>query len=101
MDKLAEDRTEMDESKDFRGFRSPTPSEESHEDEEDHKETRAPLSVSVTHSGKMRVMELRGKPRTRRHEVLQMLLSSNALTRIQGAAQRCPSGPDSPIKLKR
>ena len=53
----------------------------------------------VTHSGKRRVMELREKPRTRRHEVPQMLLSSDAVTRIQGAAQQCPGGPDSPIEL--
>ena len=96
METLADDSIE---SEDFHGFRSPTPSELSHEDEEDHEETRAPLSVSVTRSGKRRVIELWGKPRTRRQEVPKMLLSSNAVTRIQGAAQRCPGGPDCPIEL--
>ena len=99
MDKLAEDSTETDKSKDFHGFKSPTPLEESQEDKEDHEGTRTPLSVSVTHSGKRRVMELQKKPRTRRHKVPQLLLSSDAVTRIRGAAQWCPGGLDSPIEL--
>ena len=99
MDKLAEDCSETDKSEDFHRFKLPAPLEEFQEDEEDHEGIWTPLSVSVTHSGKRRVMELQKKPRTKRHKVPQLLLSSDAVTRIRGAAQWCPGGLDSPIEL--
>ena len=92
-------RTETDESKDFYGLKLLDPLEESQEDKEEREDVRTPHSVSVKRSGKRKVTELLEKPRTRRHEIPQLLLSSNTVTRIRGAAQRCPGGPNSPIKL--
>ena len=108
MDKLVANRVELFDSEDecnnklisdINGFKSPPPSDLLDEEEESLKETHTPLLVSVTRSGKRRVMELQERPRARRCNKPRMLLSSDAVTRIRRVAQHSSGGPESPIEL--
>ena len=85
MDKFADEGSETvaskDDSEDFHRFKSSDPSIHSHKDKQDPR-TPPPLSVSVTRSGKRRVIALREQHMGRRYEAPRMLLSTDTITRI-------------------
>ena len=93
---MAKISTETDKSEDFYGFKLPDPSGDE-EDGEVNEEVWIPLLVSVTRSEQRSVTELQDEQC--RRFIIPKLLSSNAVTRIRGAAQWCPGGPNSPIEL--
>ena len=109
MDKLVVDKLELtnledecdnDLVDDLNRFNSTPPSESSLKDTETPGEFHAPLMMSVTRSGKRRVMDPNSRHRVRAWETPPVLLSRRAIMRIKGAGRRCAGSPDNPIKLQ-